>query len=268
MIFFKKKIIFVHIPRCGGTTIEKSLWKNEFNSEFDFDNSDEKHLLQGFVDKYRNRYQLDGLQHLTFHNIRKIYPEESKNFFKFSFIRNPYSRIASIYAGVMTFRKDLRNFLIIYKDTSFKKFLHLIKKNSHTHWLPMSKFFEINDLNFVGRFENFDNDLDKFQELTNIELTKKNFSGDLNFSEKFNYLELYKDNECKDLVKEIYKEDLYKFDYNFENFVEFESRKKTSVPLSPNLDISQKEKTFWRFIKKYIKKKFYLINNNIRYKED
>ena len=226
MIFFKKKIIFVHIPRCGGTTIEKNLWKNEFNSDFDFDKSDEKHLLQGFVDKYRNKYQFDGLQHLTFHNIKKIYPVESKNFFRFSFIRNPYSRIASTYAGVMTFRKDLRNFLVIYKDTSFKKFLHLIKKNKHTHWLPMNKFFNNEDLNFIGRFENFNDDLDKLKKLINIELIKRNFSGDLNFSEKFNYLELYKDKECKDLVKEMYKDDLNKFNYNFDNFVEFESKKK------------------------------------------
>ena len=35
MIFFKKKIIFIHVPRCGGTTIEKNLWKNEFNKKWD-----------------------------------------------------------------------------------------------------------------------------------------------------------------------------------------------------------------------------------------
>lgn len=267
MIFFKKKIIFVHIPRCGGTTIEKNLWKNEFNSDFNFDKSDKKHLLQGFVDQYRNKYQLDGLQHLTFHNIKKIYPEESKNFFKFSFIRNPYSRIASAYAGVMTFRKDLRNFLVIYKDTSFKKFLQLIKKNMHTHWLPMNDFFDDKDLNFIGRFENYDGDLEKLKKLTNIELMKKNFSGDLNFSEKFNYLDLYKNNECIDLVNELYQKDLDKFNYNFDNFVEYERKKRSSIPISSNLDISQKEKTFWRFIKKYIKKKFYLFSSNIRYKD-
>ena len=267
MIFFKKKIIFIHIPRCGGTTIEKNLWKNEFDNDFNFDKSDEKHLLQGFVDEYRNKYQFDGLQHLTLHNIKKIYPKESKDFFKFCFIRNPYSRIASTYASVMTLRKDLRNFLVTYKDTSFKKFLYLIKKNMHTHWLPINKFFDIEDLNFVGKFENFNDDLEKLGKLTNIELINKNFSGDLNFSNKFNYLDLYKDRECVDLVSELYQDDLKKFDYSLDNFVEFEKKKKSSIPMSSNLDISPKEKTLWRFIKKYIKKKFYEISNNLRYKD-
>ena len=225
MIFFEKKIIFVHIPRCGGTTIEKNLWKNEFNSEFDFNEADEKHLLQGFIDKYRNIYQFDGLQHLTFHNIKKIYPEESKKFFKFSFIRNPYSRIASTYAGIMTFRKDLRNFLVLYKDTSFKNFLHLVKKNNHTHWLPINMFFNDKDLDFIGRFESFDEDLDKLKKFTNINLVKRNFSGELNFSEKFNYLKFYEDKECIELVNEIYKKDLDRFNYNFDDFVEYEKKK-------------------------------------------
>ena len=77
MIFFKKKIIFVHIPRSGGTSIEKnSCGEVNLTRDFSFDMNDEKHLLQGFVDKYRNKYQSDGLQHLTLDNIEKIYPLE------------------------------------------------------------------------------------------------------------------------------------------------------------------------------------------------
>ncbi len=265
MIFFKKKIIFVHIPRCGGTTIEKNLWQNEFNKSFDFDETDEKHLLQGFIDKYRNKYQFDGLQHLTFHNIKKIYPLEAKDFFKFSFVRNPYSRIASTYAGVMTYRKDLRNFLVLYKDTSFKKFLYLIKKNKHTHWLPMNEFFEVSDLDFLGRFENFSADLEKIKNLIKIKVEKKNFSGDLNFSEKFNYLDFYNDKESLNLVTEIYYEDLKRFNYTFSDFVKYEKSKISSISMSPNLEIDQKEKTLHRFLKNFFKRKFYDFNNDIGY---
>ena len=218
-----------------------------------------------YIIKYRNKYQFDGLQHLTFHNIKKIYPQEAKDFFKFSFVRNPYSRIASTYAGVMTFRKDLRNFLVLYKDTSFKNFLRLVRNNMHTHWLPINMFFNENDLDFIGRFENFDNDLDKLKNLANIDLIKKNFSGDLNFSEKFNYLKFYEDKECIDLVEEIYKKDLDRFKYSFDNFLEYEKTKKSSISMSPNLEIDQKEKTFHRFLKNFLKRKFYDFNNDIGY---
>lgn len=265
MIFFKKKLIFVHIPRCGGTSIEQNLWRNEFNNGFSFNDNDEKHLLQGFIDEYRNKYQYDGLQHLIFDNIKKVYPNEISNFFKFSFIRNPFSRIASTYAGVMTFRKDLRNFLVIYKDSSFKKFLKLVKKNPHTHWLPMSKFFRSNSLDFIGKFENFNNDLDRLGKLISINFPKKNYSGKLNFSEKFNYLDFYRDRENIDLVREIYQEDLDRFDYSFDDFIIEEKKKQSTISMQPNLAIPDKEKKMWRFIKKYFKKKIYLIKNNIKF---
>ena len=262
MIFFKKKIIFVHIPRSGGTTIEKTLWRSEFNSDFSFDMDDEKHLLQGFINKYRNKYQSDGLQHLTINNIEKIYPLESKQFFKFSFTRNPFSRIASAYCEIMQYRKDLRDFLVIYKDSSFKKFLQLIKKNHHTHWMPMNKFFPKRSLNFIGKFESFENDLDNLGKLINIEFSKKNFSNSGNFSQEANYLTFYEDKENIELVSEIYQEDLNRFDYNFNNFIDLEKKDKKVKSLNPNIKLAEKEIKLTRFVKRYIKKKIYLLNKN------
>jgi len=265
MIFFKKKIIFIHIPRCGGTSIEQNLWYNEFNKNFSFNESNEKNLLQGFIDEYKNKFQYDGLQHLTLSNIKNIYPKETRSFFKFTFIRNPFSRIASAYAGIMTFRKDLRNFLVLYKDTSFKKFLELINKNKHTHWMPMSNFFHNKDVNFIGRFENYQEDLNKLEKLIQVKLIKKNFSGALNFSEKFNYLELYKDKTNIDKVYELYKDDFKRFDYDFHDFKKNEIKKSSSISLPSVIEIPKKEKTLWRFLKKYTKKKIYLLNSSIKY---
>ena len=82
-----------------------------------------------------------------------------KSFYKFSFVRNPFSRIASAYCEIMKYRKDLRDFLVVYKDSSFKNFLKLIKKNNHTHWMPMVNFFSKDEIDFLGRFENFERDL-------------------------------------------------------------------------------------------------------------
>jgi len=61
-----------------------------------------------------------------------------KSFYKFSFVRNPFSRVASAYCEIMKYRKDLRDFLVIYKDSSFNNFLKLIYKN-FTLWSSSNK---------------------------------------------------------------------------------------------------------------------------------
>ena len=90
MIFFKSKIIFIHIPRTGGSTIENFLWKYEGQNI-----RSEKNLWMGFTSKYSNQFQTGGLQHLTAEYVREVYPKEMDAFFKFSFVRNPFSRIVS-----------------------------------------------------------------------------------------------------------------------------------------------------------------------------
>ncbi|MBD1141279.1 sulfotransferase family 2 domain-containing protein [Pelagibacterales bacterium SAG-MED39] len=266
MIFFKQKIIFVHVPRCGGTSIEQNLWKKEFGEFFSFKNSDEKHLLQGFVDKYTNKYQSDGLQHLTTKNITKIYPKEMESFFSFAFVRNPYSRIASIYCEVMKYRKDLRDFLIIFKDSSFKNFLKLIKKNPHTHWMPMINFFSEKKLSFIGKFETFETDLKQIGKKIELNFSKENFSGEHKFSEKSDYLSFYEDKENISLVEEIYQDDLIQFDYSFKAFENFEKNKNSNNSIIPHIELNKKEVNLRRFFKRYFKKKIYMLFNNDKFK--
>ena len=261
MIFFKQKVIFIHVPRCGGTSIEQNLWKKEFGDYFSFKENDEKHLLQGFIDKYRNKYQSDGLQHLTYNNISKIYPNEVNFFFKFSFIRNPFSRVVSLYCEIMKYRKDLRDFLLINKDSSFKNFLNLIKKNHHTHWMPMVNFFNKNTLDFVGKFENFENDLLEIGNKIDLNFENKNFSGEHKFSDTNNYLRFYEDEENIKIVEKMYHDDLKTFGYNFNDFENFEKSKIGSISMSPMIVLDKKEASLKRFLKRYIKKKIYMIFN-------
>ena len=265
MIFFKQKIIFIHIPRCGGTFIEQNLWKKEFGNYFSFDNNDERHLLQGFVDKYCNKFQSDGLQHLTAENIEKIYSNEMKSFYKFSFVRNPFSRVASAYCEIMKYRKDLRDFLVIHKDSSFKNFLKLIKKNNHTHWMPMVNFFSKDKIDFLGRFENFERDLLTIKKNKDINFSSQNFKNSHKFSDNYNYLKFYEDKENIEIVEDIYKDDFKSFDYNFESFENFEKSKNTKNSIEPNIKLDKKEVKFKRFLKRYIKKKLYMSLNNDKF---
>jgi hypothetical protein len=265
MIFFNQKIIFIHIPRCGGTSIEQNLWYKEFGKYFSFNETNERNLLQGFVDKYSNQYQSDGLQHLTAYNIKKIYPEEFKKFYKFTFIRNPFSRAVSLYLEIMKYRKDLRDFLLIFRDSSFKNFLKLIRVQNHTHWMPMWKFFETKQVDFIGKFENYNFDLDTLGKKKEINFINENFSGNTNFSEKNSYEAFYEDGENIDLVKKIYAKDLEYFGYNLEKFYEFENNKLNSKKMAPYIKLNKKEKNFRRLIKRILKKKFYMYFNRDKF---
>lgn len=265
MIFFKQKVIFIHLPRCGGTSIEQNLWRKEFGRYFSFNETNEKNLLQGFIDKYSNQYQSDGLQHLTANNIKKIYPKEYKQFYKFTFIRNPFSRAVSLYLEIMKYRKDLRDFLVIYKDSSFKKFLKHISVMSHTHWMPMYKFFESKQIDYIGRFENYNADLKILGKKLKINFINKNFSGDTNFSKKNSYQAFYEDGENVDLVKKIYAKDLEFFGYNMEQFYEYENNKLYTKKMKPYIKLDKKEYNFRRLLKRILNKKFYLFLNRYKF---
>lgn len=71
MISFNKKIIFVHIPKCGGTSMEKFILDNIDNEAVETKHFD--------IDRYSS----------TYHSIN--------SYFKFSMIRDPYDRFLSLY---------------------------------------------------------------------------------------------------------------------------------------------------------------------------
>lgn len=72
MISHELKCIFIHIPRTAGSTIERSLVTQDW-------------------------WKIDAkTKHLTASQAKKIYSEYWNDYFKFSFVRNPYSRMLSM----------------------------------------------------------------------------------------------------------------------------------------------------------------------------
>ena len=112
MIFFKNKLIFIHIPRTAGSTIENFLWKQE-----DEIKRTNRNLWMGFISKYGNEFQTGGLQHLTADHVTKIYPKEMSEYFTFAFVRNPFTRIVSQYLYTINHRIDLQEYLDIDTNT-------------------------------------------------------------------------------------------------------------------------------------------------------
>src|SRR3989337_2290464 len=102
MISHRHHCIFVHIPRCGGTSLEDVIWPEP---------RDEASLWMGFPSKYKNKYQTGGLQHFfATHICREVGDDMFKSYFKFSVIRNPWDRTVSQFS-YMSQRLDLREYI-------------------------------------------------------------------------------------------------------------------------------------------------------------
>ena len=108
MISHKHKCIFIHIPKCGGTSIEDALFKPRNERTI-------KDLWSG-----PNKYQTGGLQHLmASHIIEEVGGDLFDEYFKFSFVRNPWEKMVSQFTFTIAKRNDLQNHIGINTNAPF-----------------------------------------------------------------------------------------------------------------------------------------------------
>ena len=166
---------FLHIPKCGGTSIRRSLIN--------------KIKYCGHV----KASSIDG----------KV----------FTFIRNPIARFISAYnyikdgnAGLSKSAYGRKILPAIHETSDINEFVQLFVDNiliqQHKHFLPMLHFID-RDIDFIGKIENMNEDFIKLCNiinLKNIEIMHINCStihGDLN---------------CKSnlILQDFYHDDIYK----------------------------------------------------------
>lgn len=133
MICRKRRIIFVHIPKCGGTSIENALWPYEADRT-------EANLWMGFVRPMYNKYQTGGLQHLTAQQIcTEVGPQLFETCRRFAIVRHPLARLVSQYR-YMASRPDLRGFVGLPARFDFSTYLDAIFAKAHVQWTPQHVF--------------------------------------------------------------------------------------------------------------------------------
>ena len=201
MIDPAKMLIFVHIPRCGGTSIENLL----------FPRRTEDNLWMGFVDPYHNRWQTGGLQHLMAWQIREEVGEAMFNAcYRFAIVRNPYARAVSQYVYTMTQREDLREFAGIAPGAGFREYLKAIQRVAHVQWTPAHEFVYWDGELLVD-------DVFKLEEISGIKplLVEYGLPPEIpqhNRSTHRPWREYY-DDETRGIVREMYAEDFRRFGY-------------------------------------------------------
>ena len=106
MINHKYKFIFVHIPKCAGSTMEflgkKGLLGGKYNK-----------MISGWDE--RNKVYL---QHCTILQFKKLYNIDVESYFTFTFVRNPWDRAVSDFKAWS--RKSTPHRELI-KDTNLKR---------------------------------------------------------------------------------------------------------------------------------------------------
>ncbi len=193
--FDDKKAIFIHIPKCAGVSINQAIFGN---------------LAGG---------------HTTLDHYLKIFePHCINSYFKFTIVRNPWDRLVSAYFFLKKggFREKDRDWFNdeLSSFTDFDDFVKswVNKQNiwKEDHFRPqyhymLDKRRKI-PLDFVGFLENLNDDFTYITKKIGITCCLHTS----NKSKHKNYQDYYND-ETKEIIREVYSEDIKMLGYNFDN---------------------------------------------------
>ena len=169
LISDSKKFIFIHIFKTAGTSV-----REQFISD--------ARLVDKLAYKYKisikiyrkiirlMHWQNDGMKQFTgYHkhekacDIKRSLGDSYEEYFKFSFVRNPYDFLVSLYFYILKAKNHYLHKKI--ENKSFNEFLHYYISTNP----PMQTDFLMDEtkkaciVDFIGRFENLQNDVKKLK---------------------------------------------------------------------------------------------------------
>lgn len=224
MISHELKCIFIHIPKCAGTSIESALGHHDDYSGRDRqDHRSIRMIERPLLNIYTLRSFgnitefLRMLKHKKFNkspnprNSIVVNKAQYHEYFKFTIVRNPWARAFSWYQNVMRDEGHQRS-LGITAELSFKSFLTAYAGTGmltpQTYWIKNYKGDV--GLDYVGRFEELEQVFSEIQ--GRLQLEDLEFPHEVK-GNKADY-KLHYDDESADLIKKIYSEEIRLFGYS------------------------------------------------------
>jgi len=201
MINHEHKFIFIHIPKTAGTSIESLFVPNAGKRDVPF-------------------------KHTTFNKLHKMSPDMCRDYFTFTFTRNPYSLLVSTYNWSKNPKNiGQRNKSRWFSKHTFKEFILSLNSppgrlscRTPVSWIvPDSQYSYIQssdgaiNLDYIGKVERLQQDFDIICDKIKInrqQLPHVNETNQKHYSE-------YYDDETRRIVAKKYAKDIELFGYKF-----------------------------------------------------
>ena len=225
MISHKHKCIFIHIPKCAGTSVESVF--GHFSGYKGRGGQDHRSLrmienplntLQIFsstqnVRELVRRVRFNNRKHKNANNAHQVTPSQYQEYLKFTIVRNPWARVFSWYHNVIRDAVHRQNHGID-ENCTLPEFLQRFAGKGmlqpQTYWIK--DFSGDIPLDHILRFENLEAEYKQVAQKLNLpetELPSKNKGRTQKYHEYYN-------SEARDLVSRLYREEIERFDYSFE----------------------------------------------------
>jgi hypothetical protein len=188
MIDHQRKLLFIHIARTGGTSVEKALVGEDW-------------------------WKIDPTtKHLSASQARRHYGEDVwREYTTFAIIRNPWDRFVSMWTIGYWFSPETH--LAGVKPDNFRQFIHTLKPHpAEAHQTFHQHEILDQEIDFILRFESLQNDFS--------EMLKKRGLDDISLpvalksDDRRPYRDYY-DEETARFIARTYSVDIERFHYSF-----------------------------------------------------
>ena len=177
MISHKLKIIFIHVPRTGGTSIEMALVGKDW---WDVD---------------------PDTKHIDWVKAKEVYAEYWNDYLKFSVVRNPWDWLASLYSS---HRRG--------GDKSWSEFIASPNLSGHEQESIIQSDIIGSEVDMVLRFEHLQDDFSYFCKKIGVEVKLPH--AEIGQGERTHYSEYYTD-EQRFFIERMFGRDIDRFNYCF-----------------------------------------------------
>lgn len=198
----KKKFVFIHVPKTGGTSLSVVLRKYASYS-----------VAREYKIEGKKFLDVSLMKHATALDVKKYVPKAKwDKYFKFCFVRNPWDLFVSLYSWLKPRSKKL-------KSKSFSKFVTnfyhnldaavLMGKGQYNFMYNLSGKCLVD---FVGKFEDYDSSIRTIEKRVGIPITS--LVRWINKTKHAPYRKYY-NNKTKSMIAEVCANDIKCFGYTF-----------------------------------------------------